>query len=212
MKTTKLTYYISLLFIALMTMNFQCNDCDEELHDQSNFDVVVNLTESVMSIGDTINLKTELDSQIELKHSESIYDNSNQAINYRIKIFEATSGNTNASPARDDFDFVDVKGNVSLLFRPWEINIDNTCDDQLCELEFGMIPQRTGYFGILLQLGNFGLGDCQFLTLFPNEIQSNGTNNFGVFEEINISRIRVDGANFKNPETEKRLFFFKVIE
>jgi len=195
-------------------MNFQCNDCDEELYDRSEFSSTFNTLESTIAVGDTLIMSTSLSSQIELEFSETTYDNTNQLINYGLEIFEGRENNNDAIQAREKFEFIDLKGNVLIPeARTWEINIENTCDENLCELEFGLIPQQAGYYGFLLRLGNFGItNDCQYLTLWPSEIESGGNNNFEIFNEINLSSIRVDGAFFANPELENLLYFIKVSE
>jgi len=131
-----------------------------------------------------------------------------------MEVFEAQDNNIDAIQARDNFEFINLTGNVSIPpARTWEIVIENTCDENLCELQFGIVPQQTGYFGLFLQTGDFGFeNECQFLTLIPTEIQSNGDNNFEIFEEINLSSIRIDGSFFRNPETENLLYFFKVVD
>ncbi|MCB0521970.1 MAG: hypothetical protein H6577_04380 [Lewinellaceae bacterium] len=214
MKSFNLTIYLFLILSCITLMNFQCNDCDDELHDRTNFSVTPNSTQNIISIGDTLIINTSFNSLIELEFSGSIHDNSNQLINYRLEIFEGQNNNIDAIQGRDNFEFINLIGNVFIPpARTWEIVIENTCDENLCELEFGIIPQQTGYYGISLQTGSFGFEDeCQFLTLIPTEIQSNGDNNFEIFEEINISSIRIDGTYFGNPEREKLLYFFKVIE
>lgn len=195
-------------------MNFQCNDCDTELNDQSSFIVTPSTTENNIRIGDTLFLKTSLSSQIPLQFSGSIHDNSDQLINYRLEIFEGINSNTDAKEARDDFEYINKVGMVSMpTARTWEILIENTCDENLCELEFGMIPQKKGRYGLLLKAGRFGLdNECDFLSLFPPEIESDGNNNFEIFNEINLSNIRVDNVFFDSPESELLLYFFKVIE
>ena len=76
-----------------------------------------------------------------------------------------------------------------------------------------MVPQKAGYFGIALRSGGFGYGnDCMHLTLMPSDLEANGDNNFEVFEELNLSGIRVNKAFFESPETENLLYFLKVVE
>lgn len=195
-------------------MNFQCNDCDDELHDRANYSVTPNSNQNIIPIGDTLIISTSFSSQIELELGGFIHDNSSQLINYRMEVFEAQDNNIDAIQARDNFEFINLTGNVSIPpARTWEIVIENTCDENLCELQFGIVPQQTGYFGLFLQTGDFGFeNECQFLTLIPTEIQSNGDNNFEIFEEINLSSIRIDGSFFRNPETENLLYFFKVVD
>ncbi len=195
-------------------MNFQCNDCDDEIHDRTNYSVTPNSNQNIIPIGDTLIISTSFSSQIELELSGTIHDNSNKFINYRMKMFEAQENNNDVIQARDNFEFINLIGHVSFPpSRTMEIVIENTCDEDLCELQFGIVPQQTGYFGLFLQTGSFDYeNECQFLTLFPTEIQSDGDNNFEIFEEINLSTIRIDGSFFSNPETEDLLYFFKVVD
>lgn len=206
--------FFFLILSSLIFMNFQCNDCDDELHDRANYSVTPNSNQNIIPIGDTLIISTSFSSQIELELGGFIHDNSSQLINYRMEVFEAQDNNIDAIQARDNFEFINLTGNVSIPpARTWEIVIENTCDENLCELQFGIVPQQTGYFGLFLQTGDFGFeNECQFLTLIPTEIQSNGDNNFEIFEEINLSSIRIDGSFFRNPETENLLYFFKVVD
>ena len=130
-----------------------------------------------------------------------------------MEVFEAQYNNIDAIQARDKFEFINLTGNVSTLsLQTWDIVVENTCGENLCELQFGMVPQQAGYFGLALQTGRFGFeNECDFLTLFPTEIQSDGGNHFEIFNEINLSKIKIDGSFFRNPETENRLYFFKVV-
>jgi hypothetical protein len=195
-------------------MNFQCNDCEDELHDRTGYSVTTNSDQNTFSIGDTLLISSILSSQIELELSGTIHDNIDQFINYRLEVFEGVNNDIDVIEGRDNFEFIDIVGNVFIPpARTWEIGIENTCNDTLCELIFGLIPQRTGYFGLFLQTGSFGFNDeCQFLSLIPTEIESSGGNNFEIFDEIDLNSIRIDGSFFRNPESENLLYFFKVIE
>ena len=209
------TKYLLVLFLSsLIFMNFQCNDCENELHDRTDFSVTTNQDQNTFSIGDTILISSSMNSQIELEFSGTIHDNADQLINYRLEVFEGVNNDIDVIEGRDNFEFIDIVGNVFIPpARTWEIGIENTCNETLCELEFGIIPQRTGYFGLFLQTGSFGFNDeCQFLSLIPTGIESSGSNNFEIFDEIDLNSIRIDGSFFRNPESENILYFFKVIE
>ena len=214
MKPYKLKIVFLLILSSLIFTNFQCNDCEDTLHDRSSFTVIPNSTESTFTIGDTLFLTTSFSSQIELELSGSTHDNSNKFINYTVELFEGVKDNIDAVEARDNFEFINSIGTVSIPFaRTWEIVVENTCDENLCELEFGMIPNKTGYFGLSLRSGFFGNEDeCQFLSLVPTEIESNDNNNFEIFNDLNLSKIRTHGSFYRNPELESLLYFFKVIE
>lgn len=214
MQSYKTRTIILLVISSLIFMNFQCNDCEFELHDRANFTIIPNSTQNTLKLGDTLILSTSLSSQIELEFSGQVHDNSNQIIDYRMEIFEGIIDNNDARQGRNNFEFINIIGAVSIPpARTWEIQIESICDENQCELEFGMIPQKTGYFGMALRSGRFGLGkECQYLTLMPSEIETNGNNNFEIFEELNLSGIRVNKAYFGSPETESLLYFFKVIE
>ena len=169
------TKYLLVLFLSsLIFMNFQCNDCEDELHDRTDFFVTANPDRNTFSIGDTILISSSINSQIELEFSGTIHDNTNQLINYRLEVFEGVNNDIDVIEGRDNFEFIDIVGNVFIPpARIWEIGIENTCNETLCELEFGIIPQRTGYFGLFLQTGSFGFNDeCQFLSLIPTRIES----------------------------------------
>ena len=159
-------------------------------------------------------MSSSISSQIELELSGTIHDNTDQLINYRLEVFEGVSNDVDVIEGRNNFEFIDIDGSVFIPpARTWEIEIENTCNETLCELEFGLVPQRTGYFGLFLQTGSFGFNDeCQFLSLIPTEIESSGSNNFEIFDEIDLKSIRIDGSFFRNPESENFLYFFKVIE
>lgn len=214
MKSFNSTTYLILILSSLIFMNFQCNDCDDELNDRSNFTVTPRSSQNTIRIGDTLFLATSLNSQIELELSGSIYDNSDQIINYRIEVFEGLNSNIDVIQSREAFKFVNTLGTVLISpARTWEIAAQNTCDDDICEIEFGMIPQKTGYFGLSLQSGRFGFDkECQFLSLTPTEFASGGDNNFEIFNDINLSNIRINGSFYVSPESEKLLYFFQVVE
>lgn len=207
--------YLPILFLSsLIFMNFQCNDCENELHDRAGFSVTVNSDQNTISIGDSLLISLSISSQIELELSGKIHDNTDQFINYRLEVFEGVNNDIDVIEGRDNFEFINIVGNVFIPpSRTLEIGIENTCNETLCELEFGLIPQRTGYFGLYLQTGSFGFYDeCQFLSLIPTGIESIGSNNFEIFDEINLKSIRIGGSFFRNPELENLLYFFKVVE
>ena len=214
MKSHKTTNCLILILSSFVLMNFQCSDCDDELHDRSNFSATLSTLQNTFEVGDTLILSSSFSSQIKLEFSETTHDNANQLINFTLEVFEGIENDKDAIQARDNFEFIDLKGNVFIpQARTWEISISNTCDENLCELEFGLIPQKAGYYGFLLGIGSFGFADeCQFLNLIPTKIESNGNNNFEIFNEINLTNIRTDGAFFANPESEDLLYFIKVIE
>ena len=212
MKSYTILNFSSLILISFVFMNFQCDNCEDELHDRSSFSTTLNTLQSQIEVGDTLIMSASFSSQIELEISKMTHDNSNQLINYTLEIFKAVENDVNAIQARNDFDFIDMKSSVFVPeSRTWEVNIENFCGNSLCELEFGFIPKKAGYYGLFLRTGIVGISNsCQFLTLMPTAIESNGNNNFDTFSEINVSRIRVDGVFFSNPKSEERLFFFKV--
>lgn len=214
MKSYKPITLLLLVLSSLVLMNFQCNDCEDVLHDRFFFSVIPNSTQNTFKIGDTLILTTSFSAQIELEFSGEVYDNSNQIVDYRLEIFEGLRDKVDTRQARDNFEFINVKGAVTFPpSRTWEILIENNCDENLCEMEFGMIPKKTGYYGIALRSGGFGYeNDCQYLTLMPSGLETNGNNNFEIFEDLKLSEIRVNRAYFKNPENERLLYFFKVDE
>ncbi len=212
MKLSNLTNYLILLLSCFVFSNFQCDGCEERLNDYTYYSVTPGSLQSTFSVGDTLLFSTAFSAQLELVNSGLIHDNANQFIYYIMQVFEGQYDNVNTVPARDKFEFVDESGNVSELGNHLEIAIENTCDQDSCKLAFGMIPQQPGYFGVALRLGRLFGKACQDLSLYPNEIESNGNNHFEVFEEINLSGIRVDNAYFSDPASEKRMYFFKVVE
>ncbi len=215
MKSNNSIAYQLLLLSSLFFINFTCHDCEDTLTDRSNFSVIPSTSQNTFSIGDTLFLSTHFSTQMELEFSGTVYDNSNQLVNYTMKLFEGTNVNNTSIEARDNFEFLNSIGFVSFPYsRTFEIVPENRCDEDLCELEFGIIPQKKGYFGIMLRSGRFGYEDnsCQSLSLMPTEIESNGNNNFEIFNEIGLSTIRIEGSFFRNPESEALLYFFKVIE
>lgn len=212
MKTTRRIFNLLFILSGLILLNFTCNDCEEEIYDSSDFSVTLNSTQNTFIIGDTLSLHTIFDSQMELENSGATYDNSDQRINFDVKIFKAHPADNHIIGGRDNFEIIGQIGDVFIpSSRKWRVNIKNICSEDVCELELGLIPQRIGYYGISLQSGRFGTEDvCQNLTLSPTEIESNGNNNFEIFREIHLRSIRVDGSFFRNPETEELLYFFKV--
>ena len=213
MKSSNSTNLLLILLSSLIFTNFTCNDCEEELHDQKNYSIMVLPQQIIYEIGDTIIVSANFSSQIELELSNQIHDNTDQLANFNIEIFQGIESNVDAIQARDDFEIIDITGNTLIpLRRTWEIQVENTCNENLCELVFGIIPRNVGYFGISQKLGRFGYeNECQNFTLIPSEIESNEDNNFEIFNEINISRIRINRSYYANPETENSLYFFRVI-
>lgn len=207
-------YFLLLFLFSLFCMNFQCNDCDSTLYDRASFSLAINSNQNTFSVGDTLVLSASISSQIRLERSAIIHNNTDQLLNYYLDIFEGINNDVGVIQGRDNFELVGLTGAVSIPpSRTWEIGIENTCTETLCELELGLIPQRAGYFGLFLKAGSFGLNDeCQFLSLIPTGIESIRSNNFDLYEEIGLNRIKVNHTIFDNPESENLLYFFKVVE
>ena len=99
------TKYLPLLFLSsLIFLNFQCNDCEDELHDRTGFSVTTNLDQNTFSIGDTILMSSSISSQIELELSGTIHDNTDQLINYRLEVFEGVSNDVDVIEGRNNFE------------------------------------------------------------------------------------------------------------
>lgn len=214
MKSVSSTFYLVVIFSGFIFMNFQCDNCEEMLHDQVSYSTLLNTLENTINVGDTLILNTSLDSKMELELSGNVHDNSDKYVDYRIEMFEGVKGSRDAIPARNNFDFVDIKGRVtSPPYRDWEIKIENICDSLVCDINFRMIPKRSGYFGIALRNGDMCPScECKNLSLIPSEVECNGNNNFEIFNEIDISGIRINRAYYAHPESEDLLYFFKVTD
>ncbi len=205
---------LALVLSSLLIMNFQCMDCADELYDNSSYSVTINPNLSTFSIGDTLILNTNLNSQILLENSGIIHDNSNLPISYSMLVFEGVNNDSTVISAIDNFDYISLDGNVTLPnFNTWKVNISNSCNNNSCNLEFGLVPQRSGYFGLLLETGDIGNNyNCQNLSLIPIGINSSGGNNFEIFSEIDINSIRINSSFWSNPESENLMYFFKITE
>ncbi len=210
----KTIYYLLIIFAFMIFSNFTCDDCEDRVHDQSDFAISLRSTQSSVDVGDTLILDGLFNSTFELKFSQTQYDNADQLIEYGLEIFEITANSIDAADARTNFDFVGIEGDVIVSQgRPFKLSIWNTCGSDLCMLTLGLIPQKPGYYGIVLKSGAFGMeNDCQSFTLNPSEIETDGTNNFEILSEINQSSLRINRVFYKKPEAEPRLYFFKVVE
>lgn len=206
-------YRLYCLLIGILFSSFQCVECEEELHDRSNFSVTLNTTQNTLEVGDTLILRTLFDSQMELEFSGNTYDNSNQSISYEIELFYAQEGFSDAFPAREYFEFIGQGTQVDTSSRnEWRVKIASHCREERCGLSLGLVAQRAGYFGIALQNGRFGEHDyCKSLTLQATEIETNGSNNAEIFREIDRSGIRIDGRYVNDLATQERMYFFKVV-
>jgi len=203
---------VLILVLTFLTLSaFQCSDCEEELHDEKQYSVNIFPEISSFSIGDSITLSSSMSSQINLELSNTIFDNSNQSIEYRIKVFKIEPNNEDATPARQHFEISNQTGDIRFpSSRILDVEISETCNATLCEFELDLIPTTNGYYGISLESGHFGFeDDCQLLSLIPNEIEA-ASNNFEICEEINTTRFRLDNSFNSDPQSIDRFYFFKV--
>jgi hypothetical protein len=200
------------MFLSLS--NFQCYDCDEFVDDRYEYIIDLKPSAREFNLGDTILLSLNIDSDMELKFSGDIYDNSNQYISYAFKIFELQQGQINVIPARDNFIINGIKGNISLpVSRDFDVNVYGNCSSTQCELETSLTPQKLGLYGIQLDLNYFGdiNNECVTLSMSPQGFNDSGANNTDIVEELNIQFLRIEFTNFNMPKTDKRLYLFKVI-
>jgi hypothetical protein len=194
-------------------MNFDCSDCDDEIRGQVNFSTDIEPMSQIYSVGDTIMLNTELSSIFDFESSADSYDNSNLPIINEIKLFEGLQGEINMIPARDQFELIVLNGALNLPERrDFIIQVTNDCDDVNCLLTFGLVPRRSGYFGMAMGNGAADMGDCINITLKAEEFRTNSNNNFEIFEEIDILNVRIDGGIYNNDNFNKLTYFFKVAE
>lgn len=207
--------FLTLFFCSLIFMNFQCEHCENRIYDHANYSLSVSSIGPTFSIGDTIVLGTNFSSQIPLEKSGLIHDNAGQYISCVLEIFAGIPNTSDAVQARDSFTYVDMEGQVSSTrVWTWEIYLTNTCGMSECTFSFGLVPQKSGYYGILLSGGMFDRrDDCQEYQFSPTEIKHiENSNNFNVFEEIHLNSITINNRFFRYPGEEKRFYFFKVIE
>ncbi|MEM9547603.1 MAG: hypothetical protein AAGA77_16605 [Bacteroidota bacterium] len=194
-------------------MNFTCNDCEDEIHDEFHYEVSLTTEKEELKIGDTLRFSTVFPSKVELASSKMIHDNSEQYVDYRFHILELERGKTKASPARESFRFVNLDaGTVHIPeARAWEAEIHNFCGPDTCRLAFGIVPKREGFFGVFLRKGFLGAFECMDLTLFPSRIKSDVGSNTTILEELELSNIKTDFL-IDNPDSDELLYLFKVRE
>lgn len=196
---------------GLPFLSFDCSpDCETELYDSATYSATISQDEGVFSIGDTLKIGGTFLSEFSLESSGQNFNNSNGPISFGIRLFEGVPNKIEVIPARDNFT---IAGSGEISLRPvkeFEIYQFTNCQENHCDLELELIPNKTGYYGFSLDGGNLGLhSDCQSISLTPERVLTNGNNNFMIFNEIGISSIRLNSF-YKNPELEERFYFFKV--
>ena len=213
MRVSTLHLFIIFSCIGLFLMSFQCECEDEEVHDETAYTVEIGSEQDTYKINEPIKISSSMSSMIELVHAESMLDISGFSVGYGFKLFRVESDNEDATVGREDFTIVENKGSFSYPeVRTLEVEVDNTCDTQLCEFELELLPQETGYYGISMGVGGFSNGDpCTNYTLIPDGVDTD-ENNFSICAEINTTRLRVDNSFISDPSTNKLMYFFKVVE
>ncbi len=205
---------IFLFFISLLFCNFQCNDCKDELHDQSSFTANIFPLTEIYNVGDTISIGANFSSSIGLDYSNTIYDNSNQIISFGVQVFEVRPNDELISDGIEDFDIISKIGQI--VPSPYHDDrlakeITNICDNDKCEFLIEIIPKKKGIYCFSLLNSRFGETECQYLSLINNNFGLND-NNFEVCQEINTSKFSLfeGGTFYSNPEEIPRFYFLKV--
>ncbi len=201
------------LLLGLSLMNMHCTNCEEEIRDTISHSVELTPIQQTYTIGDTIIISSSFSSMLNLERSGEVYDNSDQSFSIVFRLFEGVREQVDVIPARDNFELVEIDGNVyPPLAHEYNVNVYSDCDEEFCESALGLIPQRQGYFGLAIRNGHSEIDECQLLTFIPQGISNGGNNNFELFEEIEVRRIRIDGSYFDNEEAavDDDLYFFRV--
>lgn len=214
MRRYKSLIYILCLCSSLIFLNFQCNDCEDELHDRYHFEVVPSSSQISYKIGDTIQLNLRFEAQMKLEFSKEIHDNANELVYYWMDVFRGSSDGE-VYPAREDFEFVELAGQLVLdnvrRDSEWYIEVKDSCSNEFCDLTFAMVPKKKGYYGLNLKLGRFALNDhCKYFNMWPVGFDNNGNNNFEIFKEIQMTDFTLNKSYYYNPASTARMMFFKV--
>jgi len=211
MNTSKTLNVLYLIILGFLLMGAECPDCSEDINDKVFCDVSLTPLISTMAIGDTVIISSSFSSDLELETNDFTVDNSNLPISFGVEVFEAVEDSLSTKKALDKFEYVDINGRTYPSSYRSEIMIENSCSDSLCVLEFGVVPKVSGYFGFLLEIGNTGFPQaCGQIPLFP-QFETRDNNNFELYEEIDITALRIGGSSFSNDwASSKYLYCFKV--
>jgi len=214
MKSLNITSYLVLFLSVLLFSNFQCSDCDETINGRVDYSTEIQPLLPIYNVGDTIFLRTELNSMFQIDNSSRIYDNSNLPMSILFNLFEGLQNTEDVIPAQDKFELLQGDGDITTRDnRQFQVQVINDCGFENCELSIGLIPLQSGYYGLDLDSGWANLEDCVSILLRPEEFLTNQNNNFEIFEEINIPFVRIDGSVFINDQLENpQLYFFRVDE
>jgi hypothetical protein len=208
----------TLLLIIVMSFsfyNFQCNDCETEIIDQSSYSADINPINTELQVNDTLLLSANFSSMIPLTGG-STYDNANKSISFNIQIFEVKPANLLIVDGIEDFDINGRSGIItrsSVLTDKLTFKVENTCDNMTCEFIVEFIPKVEGVYCINLTNGHFGEYECESLDLLRNTFNL-GNNNFKVVDDLNTTNFRVlnGGVYYSDPENVMSFYFFKVNE
>jgi len=205
---------IALSFISLFFCNFQCNDCEDEIHDQSSFTANIIPLQENYDIGDTILIGARFSALIPLENSKTTFDNSNQIMTFVIQIFEVKPNNELIIDGIQNFDVISRIGQInpsSYYDNRLAKEITNTCDDENCEFQIEINLRKKGIYCFSMLNSRFGEMECQNLSLVKNDFGLDD-NNFEICQEINTNRFRVleGGSFFSNPEEIESFYFFRV--
>ncbi len=213
MKSSKPYATLLFIFISMILMNFTCNDCEDEIHDEVLYRVLLSDDRGVYQVGDTLVLSTSNPAITTLERSGATFDNSGQHFQFEIKVFEGLPNEIRSVSGREKFEYVEINSTVlNTSSIGYEVRVSNVCSDSLCDMSLGIVMNEVGYFGIALDSGWFGGDLCEFISYFPDGYEVSD-NNFQVFSEINIvDNIFVDGTRYSEENFDRFLFFFKVEE
>ena len=210
--------YSTFLFsLLLLFSNFQCDDCNGKLHDQSSYTAAIVPLQDNYTIGDTILLGASFSSQIPLERSRTTHYNAGQLAWFAVQVFEVRPDNETIVDGIEDFDIFSTTGEIipsPYLDRRLAKEITIVCDSDSCAFQIGIIPRKAGIYGLSLLDSNFGENECESLRFIGNDFGLED-NNFGICQQINTTQFRLlesgeGGVFYANPEKVGRFYFFRV--
>ena len=191
-KIVLLTILTSFLFY-----NFQCNKeeiCANRITNRSSVKVDVSPEQLEYSIGDTIWLSTNFDTELEISNSNEVINVANGNGFFRTIIAYLDSG-AEVKRGFSDFEIINNNGELN------QIGIENenilkyqgqlyfSCDSIYCKFQIGLVPQRTGNYCVTIALGRIGINDTSECPS-NNRLEDNTFNvtshNRELYQEFNL--------------------------
>ena len=173
---------ITLFSLSFLFFAFQCAEDEQCEPDRliSTIDINISPYKLKYSLGDTIWLAKDLDTNFSINSIGENIDISNGSLSIELFILQLT-GTPDIERGYEDFVFTNQKGSINqdaftnVNIRKCTGTLEFVCDSTYCKLQTGIVPKAKGRYSIALGIGGVSIANPAQCTP-QNRLESNTFN------------------------------------